>query len=277
MVVCTGAYQRPHPSAVATTFPATCSSSTPRGIDRPEDLPPGDVLVIGSGQTGAQLAEELYRSGRGVTLACGRAPWVPRRLGGLDIVTWLHRSGFFDQPRSALAGPADRLVANFQATGAGGGRDLHFRTLQALGVRLAGRLIGVSGHRAAFADDLAASVAFGDARYAAVRTLLTQQLEAVPDLPEPPPFRADAVPEVDLRGFGSVIITSGFRPDYTRWIEFPVFDDLGFPVVDAGLRTQVAGLFFCGVHFLRNRRSSLLFGVGDDAALVAEAIAARAG
>ena len=124
---------------------------------------------------------------------------------------------------------------------------------------------------------LAQSVAFGDARYLAVRTLLQEHLGTVPDLPDPPPFRADPVTEVDLRRFGAVIVTSGFRPDYTGWVAFPVFDDLGFPVVDSDLRTQVPGLFFCGVHFLRNRRSSLLFGVGDDAGFVAQAIAARAG
>jgi putative flavoprotein involved in K+ transport len=277
VVVCTGAYQRPHRPSTVEDLPRRLVVLDATGYDRPDDLPDGDVLVIGSGQTGVQLAEELHRSGRGVTLACGRAPWVPRRLGGVDIVTWLSRCGFFDQPRSGLASPAERLVANLQTTGAGGGRDLHFRTLQALGVRLAGRLIGVSGHLATFADDLADSVAFGDARYAAIRALLTERLETVPDMPDPPPFRADPVPEVDLRGFGAVIVTSGFRPDYTGWIDLPVFDDFGFPVVDKDLRTAVPGLFFCGVHFLRNRRSSLLFGVGDDAGFVARAIADRAG
>jgi putative flavoprotein involved in K+ transport len=81
-----------------------------------------------------------------------------------------------------------------------------------------------------------------------------------------------SVQEVDLRGFGAVILTSGFRPDYMRWIHFPVFDDLGFPIVGDDLSTAVPGLYFCGVHFLRTRRSSLLFGVGGDAALLARTI-----
>lgn len=68
--------------------------------------------------------------------------------------------------------------------------------------------------------------------------------------------------EVDLKGFGVVMFTAGFRPDYTGWVKFPVFDALGFPLTDEHLRTAVAGLYFCGVHFLRNRRSSLLWGVG---------------
>lgn len=77
---------------------------------------------------------------------------------------------------------------------------------------------------------------------------------------------------IDLADFGAVIFTTGFRPDYTGWVRFPVFDDLGFPVVDQDLSTAVPGLYFCGVHFLRNRRSSLLFGVGADAAIVAGTI-----
>jgi putative flavoprotein involved in K+ transport len=82
---------------------------------------------------------------------------------------------------------------------------------------------------------------------------------------------------VDLRGFGAIILTAGFRPDYTSWILFPVFDQLGFPMVGDDLSTAVPGLYFCGVHFLRTRRSSLLFGVGADAALLARTIAQAEG
>src|SRR5262249_20759600 len=123
VVVCTGAYQRPHRPSTVDDVPRDLLVLDATRYDRPDDLPDGEVLVIGSGQTGVQLAEELYRSGRGVTLACGRAAWVPRRLGGVDIITWLTRCGFYDQPVSGLASPAERLVANLQTTGAGGGRD----------------------------------------------------------------------------------------------------------------------------------------------------------
>jgi putative flavoprotein involved in K+ transport len=145
-----------------------------------------------------------------------------------------------------------------------------------MGVRLVGHLAGITGHRARFADDLAESVAFGDARYADLRQILVDRLGAegiaMPRMPDVPPFRCASVHEVDLRGFGAVILTTGFRPDYTRWVNFPVFDDLGFPIVGDDLSTAVPGLYFCGVHFLRTRRSSLLFGVGADAALLARTI-----
>ena len=277
VVVCTGAYQRSHRPAVAGAFPPSVLVTDAAEYRNPGAFPPGKVLVVGSGQTGVQIAEELHESGRDVSLACGRAPWAPRRIDGRDIVSWMSETTFFDTPLSALPSPAARLGANVQATGRDGGHDLHYRTLQTMGVQLLGRLAGVEGQQAHFADDLAESVAFGDMRYADIRQLLTAQLAAkgmtVPELPDAPPFHADPPLELDLRCFGVVVFTSGFRPDYSHWVRFPAFDDMGFPLADDGASTVVPGLFFCGVHFLRTRRSSLLFGVGEDAAIVAQSIA----
>jgi putative flavoprotein involved in K+ transport len=279
VVVCTGAYQRPHRPPIEGAFPSALLVIDAEQYTNPGALPAGRVLVVGSGQTGCQIAEELQEAGRDVALACGRAPWAPRRFNGRDLVSWLAETSWFDTPLAGLPSPAARLAANLQATGRGGGHDLNYRTLQALRVQLCGRLAAVDDRRAVFADDLAEAVAFGDARYADVRNLLNTQLPAAglpaPDLPDPPPFRAESPHDVDLGDFGTVIFTSGFRPDYARWIEFPAFDEMGFPLTDDGASRVVPGLYFCGVHFLRTRRSSLLFGVGDDAVLVAGAVAAQ--
>jgi putative flavoprotein involved in K+ transport len=275
VVVCTGAYQRPHLPAVAAAFPDATPVLDVRAYRRPDDLPGGRVLLVGSGQTGVQLAEELHLAGRDVVLSCGRAPWAPRRLDGLDIVTWLDRAGFYDHPRSSLPSPAARLVANVQTSGARGGHDLHYRVLQELGVPLAGHLVGVTGGRVDFADDLAESVAFGDARLDDMRRLLHGQLrDDAPQVPQPAPFVPGPPPDVDVADLGAVVFTAGFRPDYAGWVRFPVFDPDGFPVTADDLSTAVPGLYFCGVHFLRTRRSSLLWGVGDDARLVAETVVA---
>jgi putative flavoprotein involved in K+ transport len=278
VVVCTGAYQRPHLPLIASAFPARVAVLDVTAYRRPSDLPDGRVLLVGSGQTGVQLAEELHRAGRDVLLACGRAPWAPRRLGGVDIVSWLDPAGFFDQPQSALPSPDTRLFANIQTTGARGGHDLHYRVLQRMGVTLAGHLTGVTSGKVTFADDLADSVAFGDARLADIRRILREHFgDQMPDLPEPEPepFVPDPPLHTDLAGLGSVVFTAGFRPDYARWVHFPVFDNDGFPVTGDALTTAVPGLYFCGVHFLRNRRSSLLWGVGDDARIVVRTIAGQ--
>jgi putative flavoprotein involved in K+ transport len=142
-----------------------------------------------------------------------------------------------------------------------------------MGVNLVGHLVGVEGTRARFASDLAESVAFGDARYGDVRRVMQEQLPGrglpVPEMPDPPPFHADPPLEVDLAGFGAVIFTSGFRPDYSRWVHFPAFDEYGFPLTADGASSVVPGLYFVGVHFLRTRKSTLMFGVGEDATIVA--------
>jgi len=275
VVVCTGAFQRPHRPVLAAAFPPDVRVIDVGAYTDPDALPPGPVLVVGSGQTGCQLAEELHDAGRTVYLACGRAGWLPRRPNGRDIVAWLTDTTYFDATLDSLPSPAARLGANPQATGHAGGHDLTYRTLQAMGVRLIGRLAGVEDGRAHVADDLAESVAFGDAKYRDIRQLIRDQLGArAPDLPDPAPFRADTVRELDLRDLGAVILTAGFRPGYADWVDFNAFDPSGFPLTVDGASTVVPGLFFCGVHFLRTRKSSLMFGVGEDATVVAGAVAA---
>ncbi len=274
VVVCTGAYQKPHRPPAAAGFPKSVVVLDATQYRNPEQLPPGRPLVVGSGQTGVQLTEELHLAGRDPVLACGRAPWAPRLIGSRDVITVLNEAGFYDQPRSALPSPLSRLVANAQATGARGGHDLHYRVLRDLQVELTGHLDTVSHGLVRFADDLAESVAFGDAKYEDVRRLVRDRLGSVADnLPDPEPFRYAPIESLPVSSLGAVILTSGYRPDYRGWVRLPVFDDLGFPVVEDDLTTAVPGLYFCGVHYLRTRGSALLFGVGNDAALVATAVA----
>jgi len=277
VVVCTGAYQRPYRSAAATSARVAVLDADDYEDERA--LPPGKVLVVGSGQTGCQIAEELREAGREVVLSCGRAPWAPRRPGGRDIILWLIDAGFYDQSVADLRSPTARLVANVQATGHNGGHDLTLRTLRNAGVTLAGRLLGAEDKRLHFASDLAESIAFGDARYMELRRLISDYCAQTdldpPELPDPPRFDPAAPEHLDLDDFGVILHTSGFRPDYRAWMHVDAFDAMGFPLQEDGASLTIPGLYFCGVHFLRKRKSSLLMGVGEDAAIVAEAIARR--
>ena len=199
---------------------------------------------------------------------------VAAAVGGRDFVWWLVETGFLDAGVESLPGPEALLFANVLATGRGGGHDLHLRVLREAGVTLVGRFLGAEDGAARLAPDLAESVAWGDARYRQLADLFRKHgLEA--GLPEPEPFDPTAPESVDLRGFGAAIFTTGFRPDYASWLPWPdAFDPLGFPLHDDGASTAVPGLFFLGTHFLRKRKSSLLIGVGEDAAIVARRIAA---
>jgi putative flavoprotein involved in K+ transport len=169
------------------------------------------------------------------------------------------------------------LTANIQATGHGGGHDLHYRVLRERGVTLVGHFLGAEDGRAHFAPDLGESVAFGDARYNDTRQNITKLCAErgipAPEMPDPSAFDGRAPQAIHLGACGAVIFTSGFRPDYSSWVHFDAFDEMGFPIHEDGASTVVPGLYFCGVHFLRKRKSSLLIGVGEDAALVASKIA----
>jgi len=279
VVLACGAYQRPHRPSVSSELPASLRVIDAEGYTNPEALPPGGVLVVGSGQTGCQLAEELVESGRDVYLACGRAPWAPRRLDGRDTVAWMTETPFWDATLGDLPSPLARLGAAAQASGRRGGHDLHYRTLQTAGVTLLGRFIGVEDGVAHFAPDLAESVLFGDARYADLCGLITKSCAArgveAPGMPPPPPFAASPVESLNLGGLGAVIFTSGYRPDYASWVAFPeAFDDLGFPTQHDGSSTTINGLHFMGVHFQRTRKSATFLGVAEDAAVLAERIIA---
>src|SRR6202521_3419098 len=261
VVLASGGYQKPHRPPAAAELPASVHAIDTEGYVNPAALPPGKVLIVGSGQTGCQLAEEISAAGRDVSLACGRAPWIPRRVEGRDTIAWINDTPYFDARLADLPSPEARLLANPQMSGRLGGHDLNFRTLQAQGVQLLGRFTGVADGRAHFAQDLAESVAFGDARYADVCELIRKTCAArsvrPPEMPPPPPFKADAPDAMALDDVDTVIFTSGFRPDYVSWVKLPqAFDDGGFPIQQDGSSTVVRGLHFMGVHFHGKRKSA---------------------
>jgi cation diffusion facilitator CzcD-associated flavoprotein CzcO len=274
VVLATGGYQKAHRPVAAAQLPASVHTIDAEDYANPTALPPGKVLIVGSGQTGCQLAEEIFEAGRDVSLACGRAPWVPRRLEGRDTVAWLNETPFFDVTLSDLPSPQWRLLSNPQMSGRRGGHDLNYRTLQAQGVRLLGRFIGVADGRAQFASDLAESVAFGDARWVDSCELIRKTCAArsvrAPEMPRPPPFVGDAPQSLPFSDFGTVIFTTGFRPDYASWVRFPeALDEEGFPIQKDGSSTTVPGLHFMGVRFQRKRKSTTFLGVGEDATVLA--------
>lgn len=279
IVLATGAFQRPH-RPPGTEVPGDVLTMNAEGYTNADALPAGAVLVVGSGQTGCQIADELQRAGRDVIVACGKAGWAPRRVDGRDIVSWLVETPFLDHTLDDLPSPLSRLAANFQVSGRDRGQDLHYRTLHANGVTLTGRLLGSGGGTLCFADDLQESVEWGDARYADICKLVkdaaTERGASPPDLPEPQPLKVDHLDGIEVSALGAVVFTSGYRPAYRGWVHFPeAFDDLGFPIQLDGASTVVPGLYFMGTHFLRKRKSSTLFGMGEDAAVVARTIADR--
>jgi putative flavoprotein involved in K+ transport len=278
VVIASGGYQRAYKPANADLIPERVTQLLAEDFRNEGALPAGAVLIVGGGQTGCQLSEELHLAGRRVFLSCGRAPWAPRRMGGHDLVWWIVESGFWNRTLAQLPSPAARLLSNPLATGHAGGHDLHYRTLHEMGVELVGRYAGADERKVHFAGDLAESMRAGDDLARVFMRWVAALCEKRGlDLPweVPPPLAISGRTELDLdaEGITTVIWTSGFRPDY-GWVRIPVFDEMGFPIqTDGG--TSVPGLYFMGVHFQRKAQSAVLYGVGEDAEVVATHIAEK--
>jgi putative flavoprotein involved in K+ transport len=275
VVVATGGYQRAYRPPGSDLIPSRVTQLLAEEYGNASRLPKGSVLIVGGGQTGCQMAEELHEAGRRVFLSCGRAPWAPRRFGGHDLVWWIIESGFWSRTLAQLPSPAARLISNPLTTGHGGGHDLHYRTLHSMGVELMGRYLGADDHRLHFADDLAHSMDAGDSLARAfmkwVGELCDKRGLPIPwEVPEPAGLTSRTELDIDKEDITTVIWTTGFRPDY-GWVHAPVFDEMGFPIQADG-HSDVAGLHFMGVHFQRKAQSAVLYGVGEDAEVVARNI-----
>jgi putative flavoprotein involved in K+ transport len=280
VVIATGDCDVPRLPPEAAAAPAGLHQLHAAHYRRPEQLPPGGVLVVGAGPSGQQLALELRASGRRVVLSAGRHVRMPRRYRGRDIFAWLHESGQLhthadDVPDLAAA----RRAPSFPVSGATGGESLGLDRLARLGVIVAGRLTAFAERHACFAADLEHEVAEADRRMRRALAKIDDHIERTGARAEPaeglPPVALRAGPrrlELD-RSFGTVLWATGYRRSYP-WLEVPVLGRDGELVHREGV-TAAPGLFALGLRFQRTRASHLLGGVGADAAGIAAAISAR--
>ncbi len=284
VVVATGHHALPRvPMEPAGDLPAAIFQLHASHYRNPAQLPDGGVLVVGAGPSGQQIADELALAGRDVVLAAGRHRTLPRRYRGRDTYWWMDQMGAFERTVDSLADPAAVRTAPAFVI-AGGRDDLDLRRLVADGVVPAGRLSGVSGSTAWFADDLATTAQSADDNIHAFRARVDAFVErtglhAAP--PEDPPaplgsWTSTAPRRLDLNrtGIRSVLWATGYRRDYS-WIDAPVLDATGEPVQRRGV-TAVQGLYFLGLRWMHRRGSDTIHGVGRDAAFIAEHIARRA-
>ncbi|MBR0758376.1 NAD(P)-binding domain-containing protein [Bradyrhizobium jicamae] len=247
----------------------------------PEQLPPGAVLVVGAGASGAQIAEELLRAGRRVTLSVGRHRRLPRRYRGRDLFWWLAEMGIDQTPVEQRGASALGPVIS----GAYGGRTIDFRRFAADGMTLVGHLNAARDSVLQIAPGLAQNLAEGDLVYTTFLTMVDDfvqrrglDLPGDPDarstLPDPPCVTAP-LQRLDLAasGISAVIWATGYGLDF-GWIDLPVLDERGEPKHHHGI-SEVSGLYFLGLQWLSKMKSSFLSGVGDDAADLADHIAAR--
>jgi putative flavoprotein involved in K+ transport len=283
----TGPYQRPSIPAAARFLSGHIQQLHSSDYRRPDQLAPGAVLVVGTGQSGAQIAEELMQAGREVHLAVGMCPGIPRRYRGQDSIWWLLQSflhgaevGVHFPTVDDLPSPAARFQCNPHVSGRDGGHDIHLRRLAREGAHLYGRLEDIDGTRVRFSEDLAERLRFAETKFdEKFRLLFDAYIRAAgidapaDDRPPPddfmPPTRTNLA--LEQAGIRSVVWATGFRLDFS-WVDVPVLDEWGYPKHTRGV-TTCPGLYAVGLPWLLSEPSSVFAGVGADAAHVVEHLA----
>ena len=282
VIVATGAFHRPKFPPAAAGLSSRVTQLHAHAYRNERQLPPGGVLIVGSGQTGVQLAEELQAAGRLIVLAVGRCGRAPRRYRGYDFFWWIRqlasRGADFGASLPSvdqLPDPRLRFACNPHVSGHHGGHDTNLRQMALDGIRLAGRFAGASGERVEFAPDLAESLRFADTFFdTRFRTLCDTfaeraGIEVTDDDRAWPDYEPPEITELDLSGAGisTVLWTTGYAPDY-GWLDLPILDEFGVPRHVRGV-SEVPGLTFIGLLWQHTNASANLAGVVVDAEYLA--------
>jgi putative flavoprotein involved in K+ transport len=274
VVIATGACNIPNVPAIAEAIPGHIRQVTPKEYRNPEQLEEGGVLVVGASASGAQIADEIHRSGRPVTLSVGEHIRVPRMYRGRDIEWWMDAAGIMDDfYRAADNLDRVRTVPSLQLVGSDDRRDLDLNSLTEIGVRLVGRLAGIAGGKAQFSGSLANQAALSDLKMGRLLDRIDEWATGagLDGEVDPPhrfgPTRIEASPPLGMSlrdgAIRTVLWATGYRPDHS-WLDAPVFDRKGRVRHDGGV-VEAPGLYLVGMPFLRRRKSSLIDGAGDDA------------
>lgn len=282
VVVATGGYDIPIVPPCAHALPADITQVHSVAYRNPQQLPPGEVLVVGSGQSGVQIMEDLHLAGRKVHLAVGSAPRSPRLYRGRETTEWLNELGFYELTvdRHPLGDEA-RHKTNHYMTGRDGGHEIDLRRFALEGVKLYGSLDDIRGGEVTFKADLTRNLDEADEVYCSIRRDIDHYIaRSGIAAPVEPPFEKVWAPEsdpthLDLRAAGitSIVWAIGFRADY-RWIDLPAFDGRGHPRFTRGV-SSVPGLYFLGLPWLHTWGSGRFLGVGEDARYLVDVISQR--
>ncbi len=279
VVIATGPFQRPLIPDFSRDIPSGVHQTDAIQYRNPAELPPGAVLIVGAGNSGCQIADELLRSGRRVFLAVSRHSRAPRRYRGKDVIWWFEKLGRFDVNIDSFLDR--RYPPTVIMTGVDGGYDLDPRRLGSAGVRLTGRVLGASDGTLELADEVDELLAKADQSYEAFIEA-ADTLAATPamrseleprNLPVPlPPHSTNGIRALNLRdeNIRTIIWANGYGFSF-GWVKLPIVDARGTPVQQRGV-TTCRGVYFLGLHWMHTFRSAILPFVGRDASYIAHHI-----
>jgi putative flavoprotein involved in K+ transport len=269
----TGGFNSAHIPALASDVPPAIAMVNPIHYRRPDQIPEGGVLVVGASATGIQIADELHRSGHPVILSVGEHVRLPRTYRGKDIMWWLEKSGIqderFDEVDDLVRA---RHLASPQLVGTPERVTLDLNALTSRGVKLVGRLAGISNGKAQFSGSLRNKCNLADLKLGRLLNTLddwAKQSRLDDEVASPHRFAPTKVEEspqltLDLREISTIFWATGYRPDYS-WLDIPALDRKGQIRHDGGVVVDVPGLYVTGLNMLRRRKSSFIHGADDDA------------
>ncbi|MEM9165095.1 MAG: MSMEG_0569 family flavin-dependent oxidoreductase [Cyanobacteria bacterium P01_F01_bin.4] len=282
VVIATGGYHQPKIPRMAERLPERVLQLHSSDYRNPESLPDQAVLIIGTGQSGCQIAEDLHLAGKQVHLCVGGAPRSPRQYRGKDVVDWLNQMGYYDIPIDEHPQKESvRTKTNHYVTGRGGGREIDLRQFALEGMQLYGKLKSIQGQQMTFQDDLKKNLDQADEVAESIKRTIDAYIDkAQIDAPTEPPYHPAWEPDsthlaldVQAANIGTVIWSTGYHTDFS-WIDMPVFDGQGYPGHERGV-TGVEGLYFLGLPWLYTWGSARFSGIARDANYLADCIALR--
>ncbi len=286
VVLATGACNVARIPAVAPAVPSGVATVTSMDYRNPDQLDEGGVLVVGASATGTQLADEIHRSGRPVTLAVGEHVRAPRVYRGKDIEWWMDVAGLHDERYDEVddIGRA-RRVPSLQLAGSPERKTLDLNALTGIGVKLVGRIAGIADGKAQFSGSLHNNCAMADLKMNRLLNTFDEWatengLDGEVDAPHRlTPTEVEPAPPISLDlsagKIRTIVWATGYRPDYS-WLQVPVLDRKGQIRHDGGV-TEHPGMYLMGMQFLRRRKSALIDGAGDDARDLSDHLASYLG
>lgn len=281
VVVATGGYHTPKIPRLAERLPNSITQIHSSQYQNAQSLPEGGVMVVGTGQSGCQIAEDLHLAGKKVHLCVGGAPRSPREYRGKDVVDWLDQMGYYDIPIDEHPQKETvRSKTNHYVTGRGGGREIDLRQFATEGMRLHGRLNSIQDGQFIFKTDLKKNLDYADSVAESIKGTIDKyiekaQIEAPTEPKYKPTWEPDQIPQnLETDEISTVIWSTGYNTDFS-WIKVPVFDGKGYPGHERGVSTAMEGLYFVGLPWLYTWGSARFSGIARDATYLADCIALK--
>ncbi|TDF36301.1 FAD-dependent oxidoreductase [Alteromonadaceae bacterium M269] len=281
LVVATGGYHNPNIPSFAKNIPSSIKQIHSSEYRNPEQFKGENILLVGTGQSGCQIAEELHTAGNQMYISLGSAPRVNRRYKGKDIVRWLDDMGYYKLTADKNPhGKAAALRTNHCVSGKNGGMDINMRALAQEGAKLFGKISACGGSLCKFSDDLIQNLDAADEEANSVLSMVddfieAEQLRTPPDTNTYPDFVPITSPTLNLidENITSVIWCTGYKPDY-RWLDIPTLGQDQRPEHEYGI-SHIPGLYFLGLNWQRYWGSGRLYQVGLDAQYICEQLSQR--